>query len=256
MTLITVPRITSVIAAFILGAVTFYTGEPNDLQWWTVALPSALWVIGPAVAPCQAADGVLQRCDNSDCPSFRYRSRPTKENPSVPEIARLYPLVPLAGSDVAGQFKAADATDRPAARDAFPRGNADLCQQRSTGRLASRYPLTIDLHDEQITTGRLPSAKVSRDRLDPLFGMHLVVPRVADLTPNGVLIFDMRCALALQPVDLALQPRLSHQPAVTRCDRLGLPLSHVTIFVAQVSPGLVGAARASGVGRGQADDRP
>jgi hypothetical protein len=87
--------------------------------------------------------------------------------------------------------------------------------------------------------------------------MHLVVPRVADPTPNGVLIIDMRCALALQPDDLALLP-------ASRISRLspdaialaGQPLSHATIFVAQVSPGLVGAARASGVGRGQADDRP
>ena len=51
--------------------------------------------------------------------------------------------------------------------------------------------------------------------------MRLVVPCIADLPPDGVLVVDMRRALALQPGDLALQPRLPHQPAVTRCDRLG-----------------------------------
>ena len=51
--------------------------------------------------------------------------------------------------------------------------------------------------------------------------MRLIVPCVADLPPDRVLVVDMRGALALQPGDLALQPRLSHQPAVARCDRLG-----------------------------------
>ena len=51
--------------------------------------------------------------------------------------------------------------------------------------------------------------------------MRLVVSCVADLPPDGVLVIHMRRALALQPGDLALQPRLPHQPAVARCDRLG-----------------------------------
>jgi hypothetical protein len=56
MTLITVLRIASVIAALILGALIVYAGEPNHLQWWIGALPFALWVIGPAVAPCLLAN--------------------------------------------------------------------------------------------------------------------------------------------------------------------------------------------------------
>ena len=51
--------------------------------------------------------------------------------------------------------------------------------------------------------------------------MRLVIPRVTDLAPYGVLVIDMRRALALQPGDLALQPRFPHQPAVTRRNRLG-----------------------------------
>src|SRR6202042_686900 len=114
-----------------------------------------------------------------------------------------------------------DAADRPAAHDAVPHGNADLRQQRSLGRLALRDRSSLDLNGKQVATRRLPSAKVSRDRLDPPFGTRLVVTRVADFTPNGMLIIDIRRALALQPGDFALQSRLSHQPTVTRCDCFG-----------------------------------
>ena len=72
-----------------------------------------------------------------------------------------------------------------------------------------------------VAAGRLPPGEVGGDRLDPRFGMRLVVPCVADLPPDGVLVVDMRRALALQPGDLALQPGLAHQAAVTRRDRLG-----------------------------------
>jgi hypothetical protein len=29
----------------------FYVGEPSHVWWWAGALPFALWVIGPAIAP-------------------------------------------------------------------------------------------------------------------------------------------------------------------------------------------------------------
>ena len=51
--------------------------------------------------------------------------------------------------------------------------------------------------------------------------MRLVIPHMCDLAPDGMPIIVVRRALALQPGDLALQPRLPHQPAVARCDRLG-----------------------------------
>jgi hypothetical protein len=56
MTLMTVFRILSVLVAFVLGALVFYAGEPSHLRWWMGALPFALWVIGPAVAPCLIAN--------------------------------------------------------------------------------------------------------------------------------------------------------------------------------------------------------
>jgi hypothetical protein len=56
MTLITVLRILCALVAFVLGALVFYTGEPSNLRWWIGALPFALWVIGPAVAPCLIAN--------------------------------------------------------------------------------------------------------------------------------------------------------------------------------------------------------
>ena len=55
MTLVTVLRILSTLVAFVLGALVCYTGEPGHLRWWMGALPFALWVIGPAVAPCLIA---------------------------------------------------------------------------------------------------------------------------------------------------------------------------------------------------------
>jgi hypothetical protein len=55
MTLITVLRILSTLVAFVLSALVFYAGEPSQLEWWTGALPFALWVIGPAVTPCLLA---------------------------------------------------------------------------------------------------------------------------------------------------------------------------------------------------------
>jgi hypothetical protein len=56
MTLITVLRILCALVASVLGALVFYTGEPSHLGWWIGALPFALWVIGPAVAPCLIAN--------------------------------------------------------------------------------------------------------------------------------------------------------------------------------------------------------
>jgi hypothetical protein len=56
MTLMTVFRALSVLVAFVLGALVFYAGEPSHLRWWMGALPFALWVIGPAVAPCLIAN--------------------------------------------------------------------------------------------------------------------------------------------------------------------------------------------------------
>ena len=55
MTLIALFRALSIIVAFALTALVFYAGEPNDPGWWTGALPFALWIIGPAVAPCLIA---------------------------------------------------------------------------------------------------------------------------------------------------------------------------------------------------------
>jgi hypothetical protein len=56
MTLVTVLRILSALVAFVLGALVFYAGEPGHLRWWMGALPFALWVIGPAVAPSLIAN--------------------------------------------------------------------------------------------------------------------------------------------------------------------------------------------------------
>lgn len=61
MTLITVLRILCALVAFVLGALVFYTGEPSHLRWWIGALPFALWVIGPAVAPCLIANHKSQQ---------------------------------------------------------------------------------------------------------------------------------------------------------------------------------------------------
>jgi uncharacterized Tic20 family protein len=55
MTLITALRTLCALVAFVLGALVFYAGEPNHLRWWIGGLPFALWVIGPAVAPCLIA---------------------------------------------------------------------------------------------------------------------------------------------------------------------------------------------------------
>src|SRR5665213_4167702 len=51
--------------------------------------------------------------------------------------------------------------------------------------------------------------------------MCLIIRCVANLPPYGVLVVYMRRALALQPGDLAFEPRLLHQPAVTGRDGLG-----------------------------------
>jgi hypothetical protein len=61
MTLITLLRILGAVAAFVLGALVFYAGEPSDPRWWTGGLPFALWVIGPAVAPCLIANRKSRR---------------------------------------------------------------------------------------------------------------------------------------------------------------------------------------------------
>lgn len=55
MTLITVLRISCATVAFALAALIVYAGEPSRPGWWIGALPFALWVIGPAVAPCLIA---------------------------------------------------------------------------------------------------------------------------------------------------------------------------------------------------------
>jgi hypothetical protein len=41
----------SVVIAVALGGLMLYAGEPGQLWWWAGALPLALWVLGPAVAP-------------------------------------------------------------------------------------------------------------------------------------------------------------------------------------------------------------
>jgi len=51
MTLITVLRISCASVAVALAALIVYAGEPGRPGWWIGALPFALWVIGPAVAP-------------------------------------------------------------------------------------------------------------------------------------------------------------------------------------------------------------
>jgi len=56
MTLIAVLRILCALVAFVLGALVVYAGEPSRPGWWIGALPFALWVIGPAVAPCLIAN--------------------------------------------------------------------------------------------------------------------------------------------------------------------------------------------------------
>ena len=56
MTLIVALRILCALVAFALGALVVYAGEPSHPGWWMGALPFALWVIGPAVAPCLIAN--------------------------------------------------------------------------------------------------------------------------------------------------------------------------------------------------------
>jgi hypothetical protein len=51
MTIMAVFRALSVTVALVLGALMLYAGEPNNPWWWVGALPFALWIIGPAVAP-------------------------------------------------------------------------------------------------------------------------------------------------------------------------------------------------------------
>lgn len=56
MTLITALCISCATVAFGLAAPVFYAGEPGCPGWSIGALPFALWVIGPAVAPCLIAN--------------------------------------------------------------------------------------------------------------------------------------------------------------------------------------------------------
>jgi hypothetical protein len=51
---IAVFRALSAAVALALAVLVFYAAGPNDPQWCT-ALPFALWVIGPAIAPCMIA---------------------------------------------------------------------------------------------------------------------------------------------------------------------------------------------------------
>ena len=55
MTLIAVFRALSIALALALGALVFYAARPNDPGGWMGALLFALWVIGPAIAPCMIA---------------------------------------------------------------------------------------------------------------------------------------------------------------------------------------------------------
>jgi hypothetical protein len=48
-------RSLSIIAAIALGALILHAGEPGNPRWWIGALPFALWIIGPAIAPCLIA---------------------------------------------------------------------------------------------------------------------------------------------------------------------------------------------------------
>jgi hypothetical protein len=61
MTLVTAFRISCATVAFGLAALVFYAGEPSHLRWWIGTLPFALWVIGPAVAPCLIANRKSQQ---------------------------------------------------------------------------------------------------------------------------------------------------------------------------------------------------
>ena len=54
-------RILSVLIALVLGVLLVHAGEPSDLRWWLGALPFALWVIGPAIAPCLIANHQSRR---------------------------------------------------------------------------------------------------------------------------------------------------------------------------------------------------
>jgi|SRR5665213_2737680 len=51
MTIMAVFRALSIIVALALGALMLYVGEPTQSWWWAGALPFALWIIGPTVAP-------------------------------------------------------------------------------------------------------------------------------------------------------------------------------------------------------------
>jgi hypothetical protein len=55
MTLMAVFRALSIAVALALGALVFYAAEPNTPRSWAEASPFALWVIGPAIAPCMIA---------------------------------------------------------------------------------------------------------------------------------------------------------------------------------------------------------
>jgi len=51
MKIVAVLRNLSVSVALVLCALMLYAGEPNNLSWWPGALPFALWITSPAVAP-------------------------------------------------------------------------------------------------------------------------------------------------------------------------------------------------------------
>ena len=123
--------------------------------------------------------------------------------------------------DRAGQIEAADAADGPAPAETLACSEPGLRQQRGAGGPSLRQRPALDLHRELIAAGRHASRQVGGDRADPRLGMGLLAARLMDLPADGVLVVDVRGALALQARDLALQPRLLHQPSVTRGDRLG-----------------------------------
>jgi hypothetical protein len=58
---------------------------------------------------------------------------------------------------------------------------------------------SFDVHDERIAPGRRPAGQIGDDRPDPRLGVRLVVPRVADLPPDRVLIVHVRRLLAPKP---------------------------------------------------------
>jgi len=93
--------------------------------------------------------------------------------------ARFQPCVAPTGVNIAGEVKAADIADDPAALAAFPCGKTDFRQQRRAGGLALYDRLCFHRHGEQIATGRSSDGKVGSDGDNPPLRACLILLGIA-----------------------------------------------------------------------------